>query len=177
MAILNFCFVNILLTVAILVTFLLLYVKYRRTYWQRRGVPTLPAHWFFGNVKDVIQFKKSPSFVIGDLHNEASDNDDVLGIYIFHKPFLLLRNAELIKQILIKDFDYFPDRYFTAQSIRDKIGSTNLFTMHNPEWRQMRFLIFKTFIKIMFMSMVKEFIDERVLLLGQKYRRCSAAGK
>lgn len=154
MLILN-CFLNILLTVAILVTFLLLYVKNKRTYWQRRGVPTLPAHWFFGNVKDVIQFKKSPSIVIGDLHNEASDNDDVLGIYIFHKPFLLLRNAELIKQILIKDFDYFPDRYFTAQSIRDKIGSSNLFTMHNPEWRQTRFLIFKKFIKIMFTSMVK----------------------
>lgn len=115
--------------------------------------------------------------MIGDLHNEASDNDDVLGIYIFHKPFLLLRNAELIKQILIKDFDYFPDRYFTAQSIRDKIGSSNLFTMHNPEWRQTRFLIFKKFIKIMFTSMVKEFIDERVLFLGQKYRRYSAAGK
>lgn len=176
MLILN-CFLNILLTVAILVTFLLLYVKNKRTYWQRRGVPTLPAHWFFGNVKDVIQFKKSPSIVIGDLHNEASDNDDVLGIYIFHKPFLLLRNAELIKQILIKDFDYFPDRYFTAQSIRDKIGSSNLFTMHNPEWRQTRFLIFKKFIKIMFTSMVKEFIDERVLFLGQKYRRYSAAGK
>nr|XP_033184375.1 cytochrome P450 6k1-like isoform X1 [Bombus vancouverensis nearcticus] len=138
MAILNSCFLNIFLTIATLVTFLLLYVKYRRTYWQRRGVPTLPAHWFFGNVKDVMQFKKSPSIVIGDLHSEASDNDDVLGIYIFHKPFLLLRNAELIKQILIKDFDYFPDRYFTAQSIRDKIGSSNLFTMHNPEWRQMR---------------------------------------
>lgn len=138
MVMLNFRFVDLVFTVITLGTLLFLFLKYKRTYWQRKGVPTLPSHWLFGNVKDIIQWKKSPALVIGELHQKASNNDDILGIYILHKPFLLLRNAELIKQILIKDFNYFPDRYFTAKSFYDKIGSSNLFTIHNPEWRYLR---------------------------------------
>ncbi|XP_017767083.1 PREDICTED: cytochrome P450 6k1-like [Eufriesea mexicana] len=138
MAVLYSFIIDIFLMIVIFGAILFLYIKYKFTYWQRRGVRTLPSHWFFGNMKDIIKFQKSPAFVIGDLHQKGSEDDDVLGIYIFHKPFLLLRSPELIKQILIKDFNYFPDRYFTAQSFKDQIGSSNLFTIHNPEWKYLR---------------------------------------
>ncbi|XP_076755432.1 cytochrome P450 6k1-like [Xylocopa sonorina] len=131
-------FINVFLTIIALVTILVLYVKRQRTYWQRRGVPTLPnSHWLYGNAKELFKLERSPGFLIGELHLQGSDND-LLGIYIFHKPFLLLRNPELIKQILVKDFNYFPNRYFTARSLQDEIGSTNLFTIENPPWRYVR---------------------------------------
>lgn len=139
MAVLYSFIIDIFLMIVLLGIIVFLYIKYKFTYWQRRGVRTLPGHWLFGNMKDIIKFQKSPAFIIGDLHQKASEDDDVLGIYIFCKPFLLLRSPELIKQILIKDFNYFPDRYFTAQSFQDKIGSSNLFTIPNPEWRYLRF--------------------------------------
>ncbi|XP_076755455.1 cytochrome P450 6k1-like [Xylocopa sonorina] len=138
MLVFNSFFLDVFFTIIALVTILVLYVKYQRTYWQRRGVPTLPnSHWLFGNAKELVQFKKSPSFMIGELYQQGSDQD-LLGIYIFHKPFLLLRSPELIKQILVKDFNYFPNRYFTARSFKDEVGSTNLFTIENPPWRYVR---------------------------------------
>lgn len=116
------------------------YINHNRTYWQKRGVPTIPGHWLYGNAKDILTFKRSPAIEIGELHQQASEKDDVLGIYILHKPFLLLRNPEIIKQILVKDFNYFQNRYFTARSFHDKIGSSNLFTIKNPEWRYLRYV-------------------------------------
>ncbi|XP_053987873.1 cytochrome P450 6k1-like [Hylaeus volcanicus] len=124
--------------IAVIWVILYLYLKYAHTYWKRRGVPSLPGHWFFGNAKDALLMRKSPATVFGDLYHQASEDDDILGIYIAHKPFLVLRNPKLIKQILIKDFNYFSDRYFTARSIHDKIGSSALFTMKNPEWKYLR---------------------------------------
>ncbi|KOC70829.1 Cytochrome P450 6k1 [Habropoda laboriosa] len=137
---LNFSFfVKLLYVIIALVTFLVLYIRYKQTYWQKRGVPTLPnSHWLFGNVKSIINGTQPPAFVIGDLHKQASESDDILGIYILSKPFLLVRNPELIKHILVKDFNYFQDRYFSARSPHDKIGSSGLFNIKNPEWRQLR---------------------------------------
>lgn len=82
--------------------------------------------------------RKSAGVVVGELHKQAADEDDVIGFYILHKPFLLVRNPELIKQMLIKDFHIFPNRHFSGQSTADKIGSSGLFAISNPEWKYLR---------------------------------------
>lgn len=98
----------------------------------------MPAHWFFGNLKDSVLMRKPAGTVFGELHQQGTEEDDVLGVYIFHKPFLLLRNPELIKQILIKDSDVFSDRYFSPRTKNDKDGGRNLFNLQNPEWKYLR---------------------------------------
>ncbi|EFN84331.1 Cytochrome P450 6k1 [Harpegnathos saltator] len=129
---------NVLLIFSALLAALYLWMKWKHSYWQRRGIPTLPGHWFFGHFKDPILMRKSPGMVAGNLHKQAADNDDVLGIYILHKPFLLVRNHELIKQILIKDFHIFPNHHFTGQSIADKVGSSSLFGITSSQWKYLR---------------------------------------
>lgn len=138
MAVLSSFLSNLGFTVVVLLTILVLYVKYKRSYWQRRGVSTIPGHWLFGNIKEAALQKKSFAQVFGELYEQAADTDDVLGIYVLHKPFLLIRNPELIKQILIKDFNVFPNRYFSARSFHDDIGHTNLFSIQNPPWKYLR---------------------------------------
>jgi len=43
------------------------------------------------------------------IYEEHSDKPYV-GIFSFDKPILLIRDAELVKNILVKDFQYFIDR-------------------------------------------------------------------
>ncbi|KAL6258450.1 hypothetical protein P5V15_010406 [Pogonomyrmex californicus] len=139
MAILTQC--TLLDTLAILSSLfatLYLWMKWKHTYWQRRGIRSLPAHWFFGHFKDAILMRKPAGVVLGDLHHQGTDEDDVLGIYILHKPFLLVRNPELIKQIMIKDFHIFPNHHFSARSSTDKVSKWSLFTIDNPEWKYLR---------------------------------------
>lgn len=134
----NYTMLNILLILSMFMATLYLWMKRKQSYWERRGIRSLPGHWFFGHFKDSILMRKSPGKMIGDLYKQTADEDDVFGIYIFHKPFLIMKNPDLIKQMLIKDFHIFPDRHFTGQSTKDKIGSSGLFAISNPKWKYLR---------------------------------------
>lgn len=129
---------NLCLAAPVIGLLLYWYMSYAHTYWQKKGVPSTAGHWLFGNLKDAILFRKNASFLIGELFLNAKPEDDVYGFYLLHKPYLIIRNPELIKRIMVKDFNNFADRYFTAETRHDKIGSSNLFTIKNPEWKQLR---------------------------------------
>lgn len=138
MEILSYSVPNYLLEIALVGLLFYCYMRYKHTYWKRRGIRSVPSHWLLGSLKGLLLMRKSPGELFGDLHQLGTEKDDVLGIYIFHKPFLLLRNPELIKQILIKDFHVFSDRYFAPRTKHNKNGGTNLFNLQNPEWKYLR---------------------------------------
>ncbi|XP_032667814.1 uncharacterized protein LOC116842550 [Odontomachus brunneus] len=134
----NRAMLNVLLIFLAFLATLYLWMKRKHSYWQKRGVRSLPGHWFFGNFKNSLLMRTSPGMMVGNLHKQAADEDDVLGIYIFHKPFLVVRNPELIKQMLVKDFHVFPNHHFSGGSIFDDLGSSSLFSLNNPKWKYLR---------------------------------------
>nr|XP_012232387.1 PREDICTED: cytochrome P450 6k1-like isoform X4 [Linepithema humile] len=160
MAILTNCiYLDILLIFSSLLATLYLWMKWKHSYWQRRGIRSLPTHWFFGHFKDAILMRKPPGVILGELYQQGNDEDDVLGIYILFKPFLLVRNSELIKQIMIKDFNVFPNHHFVARSNADKMSGYNLFGIGNPEWKYLRTKMSPVFtsgkLKSLFLLMVE----------------------
>lgn len=60
-----------------------------------------------------------------------------VGFYVFDEPYFMPRDPELIKHILVKDFNYFNDRPFAATP-SDALGTANLFSMKNPHWKHLR---------------------------------------
>ncbi|XP_012055740.1 PREDICTED: cytochrome P450 6k1-like [Atta cephalotes] len=127
-------------TSALIISFSLFYAyaKYKLSYWNRRGVKSPPTHLFFGNFKDCIMLKKSPGDKIREIYNSADPDDPYIGFYIFHKPLLILRDHDLIKQIMIKDFDNFPNRRFGSGSQMDPIGLDSILSMPQPRWKYVR---------------------------------------
>ncbi|XP_015121128.1 cytochrome P450 6k1 [Diachasma alloeum] len=128
----------VITTVCVLLGIFYIWAKWKLSYWQRRGVPTLPTSIFFGNFADSIFLRISPGYLLGQLYNQAPSDAKFLGIYIFQKPFLLLRDPHLVKQIFIKDFNVFSSRHFAVKNGRDKIGTQNLFSIDNPQWQYLR---------------------------------------
>ncbi|XP_011696504.1 PREDICTED: cytochrome P450 6k1-like [Wasmannia auropunctata] len=114
------------------------YARYRLSYWSRRGVKSPPTHLLFGNFRECITLKKSPGEMMRDIYNSADPDDPYIGFYIFHKPLLLLRNHDLIKQVMIKDFDVFPNRRFGSGIERDSVGLDSILSMKQPRWRYVR---------------------------------------
>lgn len=114
------------------------YAKYRLSYWSRRGVKSPPTHLLFGNFKDCLTLKKAPSEIMLEIYNNADPDDPYIGFYIFHKPILLLRDHDLIKQIMIKDFDVFPNRRFGSGLARDSVNLDSILSMQQPKWRYVR---------------------------------------
>lgn len=121
-----------------IISVFLIWAKWKLTYWQRRGIKTLPTNILFGNFKDNIYQRISPGWLIGRLHLEADEKLPFIGIYIFHQPSLLIRDPLLMKKIFVKDFDVFPNHKFAVKNPDDPIGTRNIFSIDNPEWKHLR---------------------------------------
>jgi cytochrome P450 len=71
------------------------------------------------------------------IYDEHSDKPYV-GIFSFDKPSLLIRDLELVKKILVKDFQTFVDRTFTADERLDPLFGNNLTVLKGQLWRHLR---------------------------------------
>ena len=92
----------------------------------------------FGNLTDILTLKKPSGLVLQEIYESANPEDPYIGFYIFQKPILMLRDLKLIKQIMIKDFDKFPNRRFGGNEEIDSVGLTNLLAIHEPRWKYLR---------------------------------------
>ncbi|XP_036147957.1 cytochrome P450 6k1 [Monomorium pharaonis] len=124
----------IILTILFIIVYL--YMTRNFKYWEKRGVLQIKPTPFVGNFMECLLLKKAPSYYLKELYDQAK-SEAYLGFYIFDKPFLLLRDSEIIKSVMIKDFNTFFDRYASADP-NDRIGYANLFGIKNPAWKIVR---------------------------------------
>lgn len=125
-------------SVAILVPVLFLAYKYFKRnsdYWQKRGVSGPTPKFFVGNLWDSIILKSTFGTILEEIYN--SFESPYVGIFAFDEPGLLIRDPELIKQILVKDFAHFQNRVVSAPAHNELIRSL-LFFSPNPEWKLAR---------------------------------------
>ncbi|KAI4495992.1 hypothetical protein M0802_008207 [Mischocyttarus mexicanus] len=130
---------NQLILISILISIIIyFYLKYKLSYWSRLGVKSPPTNLLFGNFKDTITFKKPPGIVLQDIYDYADHDDKYIGFYILSKPSLMLRDMDLIKQIMVTDFSTFPDRMFGGKYEKDSVGLYNLLGINHPKWKYLR---------------------------------------
>ena len=113
-----------------------MYMTRKFKYWEKQGVMECPPTPFVGNFWECLVQKKSPPEFIKEMYNKGKGLP-YMGIYIFDKPVFLMRDPELIKQILVKDFHVFNDKYASVD-VKDRIGYSNVFLMKNPGWKVLR---------------------------------------
>ncbi|XP_015114683.1 cytochrome P450 6k1-like [Diachasma alloeum] len=120
---------------------LITYLAYRYMtrnfdYWKKRGVVSVPPTPFLGNFGGFLTGQKSGGKLLQEIYNYAPD-EPYVGFFGFDKPLLVIRDTNLIKHILIKDFDHFQDRY-TSSGDYDLLGRASLFMIKNPAWKYVR---------------------------------------
>ncbi|XP_034477529.1 cytochrome P450 6g1-like [Drosophila innubila] len=118
-----------------------IYMWFQRnhSYWKRKGIPYIKPTPILGNTLAVFQQKRFFGMHISDIYRDPRmENEAVVGIYVFNKPALVIREPELIKSVLIKDFNRFTNRYARCDPHGDVLGSNNLFLVRNPQWKEIR---------------------------------------
>ncbi|KAL5281780.1 Cyp6g1.2 family protein [Megaselia abdita] len=121
------------------IVILYFYLKYNFSYWRRKNIPYIKPNYIFGNLKDMVLMKKTAAYMFKDLYeHKIAANEPYVGIHIFNKPGVLIRDLELIKKVLIKDFNNFSNRFTRMNPHNDPLGSNNLFLLRNPMWRELR---------------------------------------
>uniref|UniRef100_A0A1Q3FK99 Putative cytochrome p450 6a1 n=1 Tax=Culex tarsalis TaxID=7177 RepID=A0A1Q3FK99_CULTA len=135
--------VNGLLAIVFIVLVTLIFIKHRYGFWRRRGVSYLQPEFPFGNFKEMGK-TIHPAHLTQQIYTQFKGRSPYVGLYIFLNPVLLITDLSLIKRILIKDFNYFPNRgvYFNE---RDDPLSAHLFSLEGRKWRDLRAKISPTF--------------------------------
>lgn len=137
------------------VTAVYYYVKHKHSYWARKGVEYLKPHFLFGNMPNTFLGKEN--FILETQRNVESINGRFGGMYFATRPSLIVKDPELIKQILVKDFDVFTDRGLYLNERVDPLTG-NLFTLHGDKWRRMRSKLSPTFTSGKLKQMVPIFV-------------------
>uniref|UniRef100_A0A182II54 Uncharacterized protein n=1 Tax=Anopheles arabiensis TaxID=7173 RepID=A0A182II54_ANOAR len=166
-------FSDVAVTVGMLciIIYLLLVRQFR--YWTERNVPQLNPHLLFGDVRDV-----NKTYHIGEkfrqLYNELKGKHPFGGIYMFTKPVALVTDLELVKNVFVKDFQYFHDRGTYYNEKHDPL-SAHLFNLEGYKWKSLRNKITPTFtsgkMKMMFPTVVaagKQFKDYLEDAIGEQ---------
>jgi len=112
------------------------YFKICYSYWKKRGIPTLKPTAPFGNFSHSILSGKNPGYEMVELY-KAFDGHAVGGVYTFGTPSLLLRHPDVIRDILVKDFDHFYSRGRMFDEEAEPLDA-NLFSLSGSKWRNLR---------------------------------------
>lgn len=113
-----------------------LYMTRKFNYWKKRGVSEISPIPILGSFTECVLMKKSPGHLLKEFYDRGKGQPCV-GFFVFDKPYLLIRDEELVKNVLVKDFNHFSDRYFTPDE-NDRLGYANLFFLKNPMWKALR---------------------------------------
>lgn len=112
------------------------YLKYVYSHWERYDyiksiAPVIP----FGNLSKVVRKQTSIGLVFYNLYQQV--NDKFIGVYLFFRPAILIRDLDLVRNILISDFQHFHDRGVFCDSKNDPM-SASIFAMHGEQWKSLR---------------------------------------
>ncbi|KAJ8672829.1 hypothetical protein QAD02_004089 [Eretmocerus hayati] len=107
------------------------------THWKRMKVPHESPNLIFGNLNlDFLLNKITVGGLVKQLYGTFK-NEKLFGMYIFHNPILVINDPDLIKEVLVKDFQYFKDKGVYYNHEIDPISS-NLFRLPGRKWKVLR---------------------------------------
>lgn len=153
----------------VVLTILYLYLKRRNNYWQIRNVPHKKPTVLFGHFLDLLLDRQFPGKYFRDLYDEFEA--PYIGFLSFLEPVLLIKDLDIIKSILIKDFNVFTDRMVVADEKIDPFLANGLLGIKGDKWKSLRNKLSPVFtsgkVKLMTVLM-KECGEKMVKYVGHK---------
>ena len=161
------------LSLGFVTLFLLFYYYCTSTlsYWSSRGIAGPKPLPLFGTMTNIILNKVNMADYFHKLYQEYK-NVPMFGVFSFRTPMLIVKDPDLIKDILIKDFSSFSDRgTFNVNEKVEPLGQ-HLFNLETARWKPLRTRLSPVFtsgkLKEMYYLLMEcaehfeEFLDERV---------------
>ncbi|XP_031636878.1 probable cytochrome P450 6d4, partial [Contarinia nasturtii] len=117
-------------------TSIYLYLKRTYSYWDRRGFKTFAGYdLIFGHFTRIIFQKEHICNFLLKLYSTTTD--PFIAIYGIFRPILVIRDPELIRLILIKNFAHFTDRGIHCNERYNPVTG-NLVALQGQRWKQLR---------------------------------------
>ena len=141
-------FMELCLLLLLILRFMYYKFNERYKYWQRLGVPSLSPKEQRANAWDFFTQKRAPHDIKKNEY-ERFEGERYYGVCDGVKNILVIRDDfELIRSILVKDFDYF-GKSLTAifgnlepSSRTERIQMKGITAIHGDEWKTVRYKIY-----------------------------------
>ncbi|KAJ6641555.1 Cytochrome P450 6a9, partial [Pseudolycoriella hygida] len=125
------------------VTAIYFYLRLKMNYWKDRGIPCMEPSLLLGNLDGVGQ-KLHNNINVQMVYERFKIGNKFCGYYLLQSPRLIILDLDLIKNILIKDFNNFVDRGIYNNDEVDPL-SAHLFAIEGDKWRNLRNKLSPTF--------------------------------
>nr|AAX48015.1 cytochrome P450 [Ochlerotatus sollicitans] len=129
----------------LLLTAAVLYIHRRNRFWSDRGIPCAPnPRFFFGHVKGQVTDRHA-SYVNRELYQHFRSRGEPFGGFSFFAvPAVMIVDPELVKTVLVRDFNVFHDRGIFNNPKDDPL-SGQLFLLEGLQWKVLRQMLTPTF--------------------------------
>ncbi|KAK9506049.1 hypothetical protein O3M35_008055 [Rhynocoris fuscipes] len=133
------------------------------SYWEQKGFPCVKGRFPFGSQANIVLMTEYTGIALQQIYEKLAPHP-FGGIYIVRRCELLLRDPEIIKKILIKDFTHFVSR----TSIKPATFlQRHLFNANGDLWRALRIKLSPTFTSGRLKSMFNLFNECSMKLDGK----------
>lgn len=161
-------FLSILIIFCAFAALIYVFLKRWVHYWKRRNVPYIQPTIFYGNSRGLGKEFFLNEFV-KRMYLQLKPLGPVGGLFVFIRRVAIINDLDLVKTILVKDFNIFSNRG-TYSNEKDDPLSGNLVNLEDDSWRQLRQKITPTFtsgkIKMMFATIDE--ISDRLITTIEK---------
>lgn len=138
-------------------------------YWKVRGVPYVEPQFYYGNTRGLGKTVQVASF-FQEMYGKLKGKGPIGGTYWFMQPKVLVLDLDVVKQILVKDFNFFVNRGLYFNEVDDPL-SANLVNLEDEAWRNLRHKVTPVFtsgkLKAMF-ELLAQKADKLVDIIGTK---------
>ncbi|XP_016660176.1 probable cytochrome P450 6a13 isoform X2 [Acyrthosiphon pisum] len=128
--------INVITPCTIIVTITYYFCVSTFKKWEKLNVPYIKPIPLFGNFLNVALGKNHPLEFYNKIYHEFA-GQKYAGVFQMRTPYLMVRDPEIINDVMIKNFSSFPDRGIYSDFVAEPL-TNNLLLMENPQWKIIR---------------------------------------
>nr|XP_029718734.1 uncharacterized protein LOC109429227 [Aedes albopictus] len=122
-----------------IITAIYLFLSWNFNYWKKLNVAGPKPNLLFGNLPNVLMQKQHIFYEYQKIYNDFK-SEPAVGYFSVRTPQLMVRDPELIKEVLIKGFRYFSANNFSdiVDEKSDPLFGRNPFSLSGEKWKARR---------------------------------------
>ncbi|XP_031327488.1 probable cytochrome P450 6a23 isoform X2 [Photinus pyralis] len=171
---LHYAFYGFISVTLLFVILCLIYCKRANEYWQRKNVYAWKPTLVFGNAMDIMLQKKPLGVQIKEYYDDLKAQRKSFGGYYFlTQPVLVVSDLDLIKRVMVTDFEHFTDRPLHIDEEENPLTGY-LPALKGERWKALRMKLSPAFTllksKMMLETLPETYADTLMELIDRETR-------
>ena len=163
--------------IVLLLTLGYLYLSRNKNFWKGKGIASLPYHFPLGTT-GFFKFLKTPWYQLTlKLYDDTKKAGGCVGMVDWLGPALSVSDPEIIKAVLVKDFDTFSERQPSSMNTTQGVFAKMMTNLTGQDWKDVRNISTPTFSTGKIRSMTGILEEQSNILADQMFKESQAAGE